>query len=208
MSIAAAKSVYTQEVSELVAGCLEGEQAAYAALYRRFAADVYRLVYGLLGDTEDAEEVLQDAFLYAMHNLARYDPARAGLRTWLFRIAVCRARNKRRRKILPTISLADLVDGGRERVELKSAARPAEESAQRASDREELISALNCLTPKLREAAVLRYFEGLTSGEIGQVLGVPPKTAESRVRLAHVALRRLLEERKVLEPGTARGGGG
>jgi RNA polymerase sigma-70 factor (ECF subfamily) len=53
-------------------------------------------------------------------------------------------------------------------------------------------NALQELTPKLRETAVLRYYEGLTYNEIGQILAIPPKTAESRMRLAHKALRKLL----------------
>jgi DNA-directed RNA polymerase specialized sigma24 family protein len=44
----------------------------------------------------------------------------------------------------------------------------------------------------LRETAVLRYYEGLTYNEIGQILDIPPKTAESRMRLAHKALRKKL----------------
>ena len=50
------------------------------------------------------------------------------------------------------------------------------------------------LSPKLREVAVLRYYGGLQYGEIGEVLDIPPKTAESRMRLAHKALREQLRE--------------
>ena len=53
--------------------------------------------------------------------------------------------------------------------------------------------ALQQLTPKLRETAVLRYYDGLTYKEIGHILSIPPKTAESRMRLAHKSLREFLE---------------
>jgi RNA polymerase sigma-70 factor (ECF subfamily) len=52
--------------------------------------------------------------------------------------------------------------------------------------------ALHKLSPKLRETAVLRYYEGLTYVEIGDILNIPAKTVESRMRLAHKALRELL----------------
>jgi RNA polymerase sigma-70 factor (ECF subfamily) len=54
--------------------------------------------------------------------------------------------------------------------------------------------ALQTLTPKLRETAVLRYYEELSYVEIGDILDIPTKTAESRMRLAHKALRDLLSD--------------
>ena len=55
-------------------------------------------------------------------------------------------------------------------------------------------AAVSDLSPKLREVAILRYYGGLPYAEIGQVLDIPPKTAESRMRLAHQALRERLSE--------------
>ena len=54
-------------------------------------------------------------------------------------------------------------------------------------------SALSSLPPSLREAVVLRYGHGLTYREIAEVMRCPPKTAESRVRLAHERLRGVLQ---------------
>jgi RNA polymerase sigma-70 factor (ECF subfamily) len=55
-------------------------------------------------------------------------------------------------------------------------------------------AALVALTPRLREAVVLRYGHGLTYREMADVIGCPQKTAESRVRLAHDQLRGLLQQ--------------
>lgn len=195
MSILTGDRVYTvDDAPDLIALCLRGDQAAYAALYRVYAGDVYRLVYSLIGHREDAEEVVQDAFIYAMRNLARYDPERASFRTWLFTIATSRARNKRRRRWLPTVSLRQLLQIGVELRAPEEPDRPPESVLEHQGEREGVRMALLRLSPKLREAAVLRYFEGLTYREIGQILGVPRKTAESRVRLAHKALRDLMTE--------------
>ena len=59
--------------------------------------------------------------------------------------------------------------------------------------RDAVESALAGLPPRLREAVVLRYGHGLTYREIAEVMGCPQKTAESRVRLAHDALRRIMQ---------------
>lgn len=195
MSVLAGDSVYSAKDSQaLIERCLAGDEAAYADLYRVFAGDAYRLVYGLLGHHEDAEEVVQDTFVYAMRNLRRYDERKASFRTWLFIIATSRARNKRRRRWLPTVSLRQLLQIGVELPAPDTSERPPEGRLEEGSRDAAIRSALAQLSPKLREAAVLRHFEGLTYREIGQILGIPKKTAESRVRLAHKALRKLMTD--------------
>ncbi len=196
MSVLAGDRVYSAKDSQaLIARCLAGDETAYADLYRVYAGDAYRLVYGLLGHREDAEEVVQDTFVYAMRNLGRYDPNKSSFRTWLFIIATSRARNKRRRRWLPTVSLRHLLQIGVELPAPDRSDRPPEGLLEDSSRNAAVRSALGQLSPKLREAAVLRHFEGLTYHEIGQILGIPKKTAESRVRLAHQALRELMSER-------------
>lgn len=193
MSVLTGDRVYTAEDSQdLISRCLTGDQAAYAALYRIYAEDLYRLVYGLLTHREDAEEVVQDTFVYAIKNLRRYDRERASFRTWLFVIATSRARNKRRRRRLPTVSLPQLLLADLEPAVPDSSDRPPEGRVEDAGLQKTLHQALAQLSPKLREAAVLRYFDGLTYREMGQILGISHKTAESRVRLAHQALRGML----------------
>ena len=172
--------------------CLAGEEKAYAAVYRDYAAAVYRLSCGLLQNREDAEEVLQDTFEYAFRRLAVYDAGKSSFKSWLFQIAVSRCRNKRRRKWLPTFSLAQLLSADEDVVDEVSV--PPDEAATLSQEQQRVWQMLQRLTPKLREVIVLRYYAGLGYAEIGTILGIPAKTAESRARLAHKALRPLLEE--------------
>jgi RNA polymerase sigma-70 factor (ECF subfamily) len=166
------------------------------ALYNAFAAMVYRLTYSLLQNREDAEEVLQDSFEYAFRRLDHFDPARASFKTWLYRIAISRCRNKRRRKWLPTFSFGQLAE--RELADEDSAS--PDELADHNSRNAAVWQALGELSPKLRETAVLRYYENLSYIEIGEILAIPPKTVESRMRLAHRALRRQLAEELERDP--------
>lgn len=175
-----------EQLADLIAQASEGNQAACAAIYHRFVQPIYRLAYGVLLDEQDAEEVAQDTFVYALRNLNRFEPDRSAFRTWLYTIAICRCRNKRRRKWLPTINLADF--GERQ----ASTEPPLEAIAEAQSTREAVLDALHQLSPKLREAVVLRYFDGLSYREMADVLNCPQKTAESRVRLAHNALYNIL----------------
>lgn len=178
------------DTQTLIGRCLAGEQAAYIALYEQYSGVIFRLAFSLLQHEQDAEEVLQDSFEYAFRRLDQYDRNKSAFKTWLYRIAVSRCRNKRRRKWLPSLSLSQLVGA-----EARDPGAPLPDERVEMSEQQRTVwSAVGSLSPKLREVAILRYYGGLQYAEIGQVLDIPPKTAESRMRLAHKALRDLLQE--------------
>ena len=115
---------YADEQNQaLLARCLSGEETAYVSLYNMYAGMIYRLVYSMLLNKEDAEEVLQDSFEYAFRRLDQFDANKSAFKTWLYRIAISRCRNKRRRKWLPTFSLSQLVN---HQLEDKETATPDE----------------------------------------------------------------------------------
>ena len=172
---------------DLIQRCIQGEAHACADLYQRWCTSIYRLAYGILRHQQDAEEVTQDVFVYALSRLKNYDPRRSAFRTWLYTITISRSRNKMRRKWLPTVELGEWSEN-----ETGEAERPPEDLAELQAERERVWAALGQLSPKLREAVVLRYFENLTFPEIGEILGCPMKTIQSRVRLAHKKLHKLL----------------
>jgi len=81
---------------ELVERARGGEREAFAFLYRRHQAYVYRFARAMTGSSAVAEDIVQEVFLALMRDLKRYDAARAGLRTYLFGIARNLARYKAR----------------------------------------------------------------------------------------------------------------
>jgi RNA polymerase sigma-70 factor (ECF subfamily) len=184
-----------EQTLAIIERCLNGDETAHVALYNTYSAMIYRLNYSLLQHQEDAEEVLQDSFEYAFRKLSSFDPNKASFKTWIYRIAISRCRNKRRRKWLPTFSLTQLIHQEDDITDTE-APTPDEVAALNAQQ-QRVWEALNQLTPKLKETAVLRYYEGLTYGEIGSILDIPAKTAESRMRLAHNALRDLLADEEL-----------
>ncbi|MFO7320529.1 MAG: sigma-70 family RNA polymerase sigma factor [Chloroflexota bacterium] len=178
----------TPETDDIIARCLKGDQTGYAELYALYAPAVHRLCYSLLLNRQDAEDVVQEAFVYAFRNLRRFDARRASFKTWLFTIAISRCRNvyRRNRSLLTELThlLANTLPGPKSE-------RPESVHAQE-SARAAVEQALASLSPRLREAIVLRYGHGLTYREMADIMNCPPKTAESRVRLAHEALRGVL----------------
>jgi RNA polymerase sigma-70 factor (ECF subfamily) len=177
--------------ADTVALALGGEETAQRALYRAHHAAAFRLAYLLLRDTCDAEEVVQDAFVYVFRNLHRYDAGRGSFWTWLRVVLVSRCRNRCRRQQLPLVSLEVL---GAENQAL-SDSEPAHDPVsvlERLGAQRAVWDALQQVSPGARDALVLRYYEGLSYKEIAEILGCSNEAARARVAHGKVQLRRLL----------------
>lgn len=177
-----------ETIQQSIERALQGDQTAYKALYDHFADGIYRLCYSLVLNKEDAEDVVQESFVYAFKNLQRYDASRASFKTWLYTIAVSRCRNTYRRKRFPTVDFSQVLQ-----VQLPAPRSETPEAMlAHQESRDAIQKALLCLSPIMREAIVLRYGQGMTYREIAEVMDCPQKTAESRVRLAHQKLKEVL----------------
>lgn len=184
------------QLTDLIEHSMRGDQVACTALYESFATDVYRLAYSVLLHRQDAEDVVQEVFVYVFKSLEKFDPNRGSFRTWLYTITISRCRNARRRKLLPQVALSELLANGLEPADTEDVS--PERNSMQVAARRLLADGLQTLSPRLREAVALRYGQGLTYREMAEILGIPSKTAESRVRLAHQALRKAMDEKQVV----------
>jgi RNA polymerase sigma-70 factor (ECF subfamily) len=182
-----------QADTETIERAIGGDEAAQRALYEAHYAAAFRLAYLLLQDTCDAEEVLQDAFVYVFRNLQRYDAERASFIGWLRVVLVSRCRNKRRRRQLATVSLEALAAAGQPAPDSKPDRDPAD-ALELQGSRQAIWEALQKVSAGAREALILRYYEGLPYAEISALLGCSPDAARARVAHGKVQLRRLLVE--------------
>jgi RNA polymerase sigma-70 factor (ECF subfamily) len=175
--------------AELVRRVRAGETAAYGALVARYRDRLGRYAVHMLGDREDAEEALQDAFVRGYRSLARCDDAeRFG--AWLYGILVnrCRtagARAARRRKMF----VRD--DGALERHE---AAQPGSGAAERAEWDDAVERALARLSAENREAFLLKHVEDLEYEQIAQLTGAGVSALKMRVKRAREQLQVFLRE--------------
>jgi len=163
-----------------------GDERAAQAIYDRFWDSSLGLAYSLLDDLADAEEAAQDALTYALTHIERYDPGRARFSTWLHTITVSRCRDRRRRRVLPSLPLVRWLKRGGD---VPDPAPSPEQHAIQETTRDEVWEAIERLKPPLREAIVLRHWADYTYREIGDMLGCSTRTAQSRVRLAHQRLK-------------------
>ena len=186
-------NIQTDDTATTVARAAGGDACAQRALYELYYGRAFRLAYLILRDSCDAEETVQDTFVYLFRNLGRYDAERASFWTWLRLTLVCRCRNKRRRRELPSVSLEDLVASGKGLIDRKHGLDPAAVLEARGAQ-QAIWELLQRVSPAARDALVLRYYEGLPYAEIGEILGCTAEAARSRVAHGKVQLRRLLTQ--------------
>ena len=182
-----------QNLEALIERWRGGDQQAAESIYNQHREQTFRLAYALLGNTEDAEEAAQDALTYALLHIHQFDPRRSKFTTWLHTITVSRSRDILRKRRLPTFPLIALFQNRRT---VKDSLPGPEQRTSSNETRKSVWDAIQDLSPLLREAAVLRYWGNFTYQEIAEILGCTMKTAQSRVRLAHLKLASVLGENK------------
>lgn len=164
---------------------LAGETEAFALLVDRHYDRCARVAHRILGNREDAEEAVQDAFLRAYRALGSYED-RERFAAWVTRILVNQCRTVRARAERREAVFSDDVDPD----------YAARQSGPEVADAgwPDLDAALAKLPPEQREAVVLRYTDDLTYEEMARVTGAGESALKMRVQRAFVRLRALLQE--------------
>lgn len=179
---------------ELMALAAEGRSHALSELYCRYAQMLLALALRMLRNRSDAEDVLQEVFLYVWRRACAYDSARSSVSTWLVLITRSRSldRLKRHRRLSERIAENDL-----EQV-IEAESRVAEDSDDGfdrvlgVERRERIRRELRRLPDTQREVLELFYFCGLTQKQIAERMAVPIGTVKTRTLLGVRKLRRAL----------------
>jgi RNA polymerase sigma-70 factor (ECF subfamily) len=177
----------------LVTRARAGDTDAFRVLVERHSRSLFRLAYRMTGNQQDAEDVVQESFLRAYKQLARFDE-RASFGTWLYRIAVnCSldlVRSRKRRSELTAPADSEMDDPS---LSLPSLDPTPDRLAMSGEVRERVTEAMTELSASERTAFVLRHFEGMCIEDVSRVLGCQPGAAKHSVFRAVQKLRRALE---------------
>ncbi len=196
--LAGAQSGISEEDARILRGLRAGIDEAYEELIQRFQQPVYSIVYRLLGNPNDASDVVQDVFVKVFRSVGAFRE-QSSLRTWIYRIAVNEAHNHRRwfsrhcRREVPLENEREEQSNG-----LELAADPGRSPFEQALDSEnrQLIEqALTRINPTFRTAVLLRDIENLSYEEISEILQLSLGTVKSRILRGREALRRELTQR-------------
>ena len=180
---------------ELVRHVCAGETALFEVLMRRHNARVYRAVRALVRDEDEAEDVMQQAYVLAFTHLEQFKGS-ARFSTWLLRIAVNEALlhlRKRSRLVAIDGGADDALGAGMKRLE-----RPTPDPERRAAERELvqlLETSIDALPASSRMVLMLREVDGLSTAETAEVLSVSEDVVKTRLHRARALLREEWENR-------------
>ncbi|MFN8678137.1 MAG: sigma-70 family RNA polymerase sigma factor [Thermomicrobiales bacterium] len=198
-------TIYDDE-PELLAGLRRGERMACTCLLKRHAPRLYRLALHLMGDADEAEDVLQEAFISACAHIAEFE-GRSGLGTWLHRIV----RNTALGRLRAQARLAGKVT--HDDVELAAVPDTSavlEDQVLASELGAQLEQAILTLAASTRAAVVLRDIEGLSTADAAQELGISESALKVRLHRARQSLRAILADTGTggtPAPGTGSGDG-
>ena len=181
---------------ELVQRAKQGDEQSFAALVEQNQGRIYNLALRMTGNPDDALELSQEAFLNAWKGLGKFQED-SSFATWLYRLTsnVCidfLRREKRRSALSMTVSLDDEEEA--RQAELPDERYSPHVEAERRERRETLRAGLASLSAEHRRVLILRELEGLSYGEIAQVLELEEGTVKSRIARARLALRNYLKK--------------
>ncbi|HET9947456.1 MAG TPA: RNA polymerase sigma factor [Longimicrobiales bacterium] len=175
---------------ELIRKCKSGDARFYEPLVRAYEPPALRLALAMLGNVQDAEDAIQEAFIKTYDALDRFD-LRRPFGPWFFQILrnQCRDALRSRKSRFRMEALDEVAED-----------RPAdaeggpERARQRNAARETLWKALERIGEEHREILVLKELEGFRYAEIAEILEIPEGTVASRLFHARRALREALDE--------------
>jgi RNA polymerase sigma-70 factor, ECF subfamily len=178
----------------LIAECLKGHSAAFGELVRRYQDRLYNTVYRLLDNAEDAQDVVQDAFIHAYQSLKSFKGDSLFF-TWLYRIAVNAAISwKRKQRAVLRLHSSRNGDAGPVEPPDSSESMDPGFALEQAEEGERVQAALNRVSPEHRAVLILKEMEGQKYETMAEILDVPIGTIRSRLHRARLELRGVFEQ--------------
>jgi RNA polymerase sigma-70 factor, ECF subfamily len=190
--------VLTDDDGELVSRCRRGDLNAFEVLVRKHQKKMLNIAYRMIGDYDDACEVVQEAFLSAYRSVGKFK-GDAQFSTWLTSITMNHAKNHMRqarsRSRHEVISLDDPVDtaSGETTYDPPSQEISIVEQLEQREVQTHVQRCIRALEEDYREVLVLRDMEGFSYGEIVGILKIPDGTVKSRLFRARNAVKECLK---------------
>ena len=186
----AARRALDERDAELVERLGAGDSRALDELFRRHRDAAYGIAFRLLGNSEDALDAVQEAFIHVLRGISGFR-GQSTFRTWLYRIVTHAALDYRRWRAVRAAGSLDTEAGIEQAATGNREHSPPEEAA--AGDLKEAIDkTLMNISEKNRAALILHAIEGMSYKEVADVLGISIGTVMSRIFNARRRLRELL----------------
>lgn len=180
LSISVAASDTLESLAVRVAK--DRDRKAFQQLFAHFAPRIKSFIMKQKVSDEVAEDLTQEVMVTVWQKAHLFDPDKARLSTWLFRIA----RNKFIDKVRRQKYIEVDVDN---HVQVMEAAEKTDEPVIQMQDQKRILNALEVLKPDLRQVIELSFYKDMSHSQISEALGLPLGTVKSRIRIAFQKLR-------------------
>ena len=189
----------TQVVAMLVRRCVAGDVVAWEEIVQRYNRRIYNICYRFAGSGDDAQDLTQEVFIKMFRTLSSYDVERGAFMTWVTTITrnllVDHFRKGKQDRMTDSLDATPSEHEDAmplsEKIEDKT---PTADTTVQSRETKELVhSALQKLSPELREAVILRDLQDMDYKDIATVLKVPEGTVKSRINRGRAELARLLQ---------------
>jgi len=182
-----AATTASDDLARLMPRIAGGDRSALQQLYSATSAKLFGVCLRILGDREESEDVLQEVYLTIWRRADRFDPARAGVMTWISTIARNRAIDRLRAR--GPMAYAEPV----EELEIADPATPADALLEAAQRSGALAACMGELDERTRDVIRTAFFEGVTYEALASRLSTPLGTVKSWIRRGLLKLRGCLE---------------
>jgi RNA polymerase sigma-70 factor (ECF subfamily) len=187
---------------DLIALASSGSEKAYRELLDRYQRPVFSLIYRMVRDREQAEDLAQETFVKVFNHIDSFNP-KYKFSSWIFKIASNLTIDALRKKDLNTVSL----DGSRHastpdeidatRITVESRDENPEEFLEAKELGQEIEGAIGKLRPEYRTAILLRHVEGRPYEEIAEIMGIPLGTVKTYIHRARGELKETLAHLRI-----------
>ncbi len=179
--------------SEAIRLAQQGDAAAFERIYRLHNRRVYSLCLRMVGNTAEAEDLTQEAFLQLFRKIATFR-GESAFSTWLHRLAVNVVLMRLRKKRLPETSLEEVTEPDEESGGPRKDVGGPDPLLIGSIDRVNLERAMEQLPPGYKMAFVLHDIQGYEHNEIAEIMGCSIGNSKSQLHKARMRLRELLQE--------------
>jgi len=187
-----------REDHEMIRQALDGEQDAYARLMKKYHDPVFSVVFKIIHDKEEIEDLVQETFIKAFASLKSFNE-NYSFSTWIFKIASNNCIDYMRKKKLKTLSIDTTIEQeeGETSFELPDPSYETDKNIIEEQRRKVIQDAINSLPEKYRVVIQMRHQEEKNYDEISEILCMPIGTVKAHIFRAREMLNKYLRDKRV-----------
>jgi RNA polymerase sigma-70 factor (ECF subfamily) len=182
-------------IQQLIKKALAGDQSAYDALLKRYQNGIYNMIYQMIKNREETEDLVQETFIKAFNSLESYNDQYA-FSTWLYKIAFNNCIDAIRKKKLRTLPLDKPIKlkEGEVQQEIRDDSRSPEHDYLYSEKKNLIQKTIDALPERYRIVLILRHQEDRSYEEISTILKIPLGTVKARIFRAREMLKKKLQK--------------